>query len=91
MLLTGAYQNQIFKEPLGEEEESFHIKEMIELQNQAYDLRLEAVEYEVEIFTDLDSLSFTVTGIFVVSPSFKSGNSSFLTFLYKVSLKSLTK
>ncbi len=28
MLLTGAYQNQVFKDPLSEEEEIYHIKEM---------------------------------------------------------------
>ena len=28
MLLTGAYQNQVFKDPLNEEEEKYHIKEM---------------------------------------------------------------
>ena len=28
MLLTGAYQNQVFKDPLSEEDEKFHIKEM---------------------------------------------------------------
>lgn len=30
MLLTGAYQNQIFKDPLTEEDEAFHIKNMLE-------------------------------------------------------------
>ncbi len=29
MLLTGAYQNQIFKSPLSEEDEEFHIKNML--------------------------------------------------------------
>jgi RNA polymerase sporulation-specific sigma factor len=28
MLLTGAYQNQVFKDPLSEKEEKYHIKEM---------------------------------------------------------------
>ncbi len=30
MLLTGAYQNQVFKDPLPKEEEEFHIKKMLE-------------------------------------------------------------
>ena len=29
MLLTGAYQNEVFKDPLSKEEEDFHIKEML--------------------------------------------------------------
>ena len=29
MILTGAYQNQVFKDPLSEEEEQFYIKKMI--------------------------------------------------------------
>ena len=41
MLLTGAYQNQIFKEPLSEEEEAFHIKEMIEGNNKSREILIE--------------------------------------------------
>lgn len=29
MILTGSYQNQVFKDPLSEEEEEYHIKEML--------------------------------------------------------------
>ena len=29
MILTGSYQNQIFKEPLSSEEEEYHIKELL--------------------------------------------------------------
>lgn len=29
MLLTGAYQNEVFKDPLSKEEEDFHIKQML--------------------------------------------------------------
>ena len=41
MLLTGAYQNQIFKDPLSEEEESFHIKKMIEGDSKSREILIE--------------------------------------------------
>ncbi len=41
MLLTGAYQNQIFKNPLSDKEEEFHIKEMLKGNNKSRELLIE--------------------------------------------------
>jgi len=41
MLLTGTYQNQIFKDPLSEEEESIHIKKMLEGDNKSREILIE--------------------------------------------------
>ncbi len=41
MLLTGAYQNQIFKEPLSKEEEEVHIKKMIEGDKKSREILIE--------------------------------------------------
>ena len=41
MLLTGAYQNQVFKNPLSEKEEEFHIKEMIKGNNKSREILIE--------------------------------------------------
>lgn len=41
MLLTGAYQNQVFKEPLSKEEEEVHIKKMIEGDKKSREILIE--------------------------------------------------
>lgn len=41
MLLTGAYQNQVFKDPLTKEEEEFHIKNMINGSNKSREILIE--------------------------------------------------
>lgn len=41
MLLTGAYQNQVFKNPLSDEEEEFHIKEMLKGNNKSREILIE--------------------------------------------------
>lgn len=41
MLLTGAYQNQVFKDPLSSEEEAFHIKEMLKGNNKSREILIE--------------------------------------------------
>ncbi len=41
MLLTGAYQNQVFKDPLSSEEEAFHIKEMLKGNSKSREILIE--------------------------------------------------
>ena len=41
MLLTGAYQNQIFKNPLSNEEEEYHIKELLKGNNKSREILIE--------------------------------------------------
>jgi len=41
MLLTGAYQNQVFKAPLTNEEEEFHIKQMASGDNKSREILIE--------------------------------------------------
>lgn len=41
MLLTGAYQNQVFKDPLTNEEEEYHIKKMQEGSNKSREILIE--------------------------------------------------
>lgn len=41
MILTGAYQNQVFKDPLKEEEEEYHIKEMLKGNNKSREILIE--------------------------------------------------
>lgn len=41
MLLTGAYQNQVFKDPLSSEEEEFHIKNMLNGSNKSREILIE--------------------------------------------------
>jgi len=41
MLLTGAYQNQVFKDPLSTEEEEFYIKRMLDKDDKAREILIE--------------------------------------------------
>ena len=41
MLLTGAYQNQVFKDPLSNEEEQYHIKNMINGNSKSREILIE--------------------------------------------------
>lgn len=41
MLLTGTYQNQVFKNPLSQEEEEFHIKKMLEGDKKSREILIE--------------------------------------------------
>lgn len=41
MLLTGAYQNQVFKDPLSESDEAYHIKKMIEGDKKSREILIE--------------------------------------------------
>ena len=41
ILLTGAYQNQVFKDPLTSEEEEYHIKKMINGNSKSREILIE--------------------------------------------------
>ena len=41
MLLTGAYQNEVFKDPLSKEEEEYHIKEMLKGNKKSREILIE--------------------------------------------------
>ncbi len=41
MLLTGAYQNEVFKDPLSKEEEEYHIKEMLQGNKKSREILIE--------------------------------------------------
>ena len=41
MLLTGAYQNEVFKDPLNKEEEEYHIKEMLQGNKKSREILIE--------------------------------------------------
>jgi len=41
MILTGSYQNQVFKDPLSNEEEEYHVKEMINGNNKSREILIE--------------------------------------------------
>ena len=88
MLLTGAYQNQVFKDPLTSEEEEYHIKEMLKGNSKSreilieHNLRLVAhiVKKYSEKGTNVDDLiSIGTIGLIKGIDSFSNSNGAKLT------------
>lgn len=88
MLLTGAYQNQIFKNPLSNEEEEYHIKELLKGNNKSREILIEhnlrLVAHIVKKYSDNidnadDLISIGTIGLIKGIDSFSKKNGAKLT------------
>lgn len=88
MVLTGAYQNQIFKNPLSNEEEEYHIKELLKGNNKSREILIEhnlrLVAHIVKKYSDNidnadDLISIGTIGLIKGIDSFSKKNGAKLT------------
>lgn len=88
MLLTGAYQNQIFKDPLSKEDEEFHINELLKGNNKSREILIEhnlrLVAHIVKKYSEKsdnidDLISIGTIGLIKGVDSFSNSNGAKLT------------
>lgn len=88
MLLTGTYQNEVFKDPLSKEEEEYHIKEMLQGNEKSREILIEhnirLVAHIVKKYGEKgdaldDLISIGTIGLIKGIDSFSKGNGAKLT------------
>src|SRR5574344_3150558 len=88
MILTGSYQNQVFKNPLTEEEETYYIQKLLENDNNARDILIEhnlrlvahiVKKYNEKIDNVDDLISIGTIGLIKGIDSYSKSNGAKLT------------